>query len=690
MANEKFILSRSTKYYFKNLESAPCRNVITILIRDIKKVFDVKTNVVYSFEEADVIVQYYDSTENENNEHEQYRYDFVEVENKNKLMISGSDDLGIIYGLLHLSKVYFGIDPFWFWMDQEVAVKEKIAIPMIPYKSRKHSIRYRGWFINDEVCLIGWTDVYPPPKKVWYPVFETILRCNGNMVLPGTDLPKEGVHLQLALDMGLWTTQHHAEPLGAEFFLRSYPDLDPSFSQYPELFEGLWRESVEKNKDSNMIWVLGHRGQGDCPFWENDPQFNTPESRGKVISEVIAKQYQILCEYVERPVFATYLYGEIMELYAQNHIQFPKGIIKIWSDNGYGKMVSRRQGNWNPRIPSVPSRDNEGPHGAYYHVTFHDLQASNHLTMLGVDPEIMVRELSFLTKKTSNEFLLVNSGNIKPHIFLLDMIKEFWTDGHISVNDHLLDFVTRYYNSGQESIIKCMKEYFESAIEYGPNSDDRAGDEYYHHPIRMIIKHWMAHNKKPLESFKWAGSGDTFEKQIIEFMEKNLKGFERWSRLYTQCEEVLKTLEERDRIIFRDNFVFQVVLHQSGCRGAAAVCKSILKSNEGKYIDAFLSATDAIRNFEIGIDWMRKVEHDRWKNFYRADWLTNIKCTIYVVDSLRRYIRVLGDGPDFFWWYKSKIIPKEERNIYLENTQREVFSDDEIADMLSYRTRAKV
>ena len=29
-----------------------------------------------------------------------------------------------------------------------------------------------------------------------------------------------------------------------------------------------------------MVWTLGFRGQGDCPFWEQDARYDTPEARG--------------------------------------------------------------------------------------------------------------------------------------------------------------------------------------------------------------------------------------------------------------------------------------------------------------------------------------------------------------------------------------------------------------------------
>lgn len=60
-----------------------------------------------------------------------------------------------------------------------------------------------------------------------------------------------------------------------------------------------------------------------------------------------------------------------MELYQQGLIELPDNVIMIWADNGYGKMVSRRQGNHNPRVPALPGEGlGDRRHGVYYHVSF--------------------------------------------------------------------------------------------------------------------------------------------------------------------------------------------------------------------------------------------------------------------------------------------------------------------------------
>src|SRR5699024_4174883 len=126
-----------------------------------------------------------------------------------------------------------------------------------------------------------------------------LLRSGGNMVIPGTDLPRDGIHFDLASEMGLWITHHHAEPLGAEMFKRAFPDKQASYLKNKELYERLWREAIIEQKDKKVVWVLSFRGQGDQPFWIQDPSFDTAEKRGQLISQVIRRQRNMIEEYVD-------------------------------------------------------------------------------------------------------------------------------------------------------------------------------------------------------------------------------------------------------------------------------------------------------------------------------------------------------------------------------------------------------
>ena len=98
---------------------------------------------------------------------EQYELEVTEQE----ITIYGADARSFIYALNYLSETYLGVLPFWFWNDQKMEVKSYVEIPCGTYHSEADRIRYRGWFINDEVLISHWTagvsKDYP-----WEMVFE--------------------------------------------------------------------------------------------------------------------------------------------------------------------------------------------------------------------------------------------------------------------------------------------------------------------------------------------------------------------------------------------------------------------------------------------------------------------------------------------------------------------------------------
>lgn len=601
------------------------------------------------------------------------------------LHIVGRDVLGLVYGMLHVSEHYLGVDPFWFWGDVPPKGLNYVDIDMDIIVSKQSKVKYRGWFVNDEVCLIGWTEQYPPPREVWHPVFEALLRCGGNMVIPGTDLPREGIHTALAQEMGLWVTHHHAEPLGAEMFLRAYPGLQPSYKEHPHLFEKLWQEAIDKQCHENILWVLSFRGQGDKPFWEDDPAFDTSEARGGMISRVIAKQYEMISAKVTEPVCCIALYGEIAELYKGGYVTVPDGVIKIWADNGYGKMVSRRHGNINYRVPALPQQDDKGLHGIYYHVTFHDLQASNHLTMQAVHPSLVQAELAAIAKADAMSYLLVNCGNIRQHLFQLKLLSSFWLTGdsdYRSVLQHHID--TLYGKEYNKVIAELYERYWSNTIAYGKHQDDRAGDEYYHHTARIIIGHWLqGKSEASCPALYWATGEVPFAEQVRILRDQALNAIQNWKSWCNEVSSVIEQLSQEAGGRLHDHLLFHGQLHLSGSQGLYTLCESYLLYNESKHPQSFVRASQSMHCYRAGVQTLREAEHGKWHNFYRADWLTNIQLTVEQVDTVRKFVRMHGDNPDFFLWYKAYLMPETEKYIYLENTHRNPLSDDELAARLA-------
>lgn len=481
--------------------------------------------------------------------------------------------------------------------------------------------------------------------------------------------------------MGLWMTQHHAEPLGAEMFLRAYPDKTPSFKEYPDLFRGLWEEGVKRQMKYKIIWNLGFRGQGDTPFWENDSRYDTPEKRGKLISSIMKEQYELVEKYVDNPVFGTNLYGETMELYQQGFIRLPENVIMIWADNGYGKMVSRRQGNHNPRVTALPGemlRDRR--HGVYYHVSFYDLQAANVLTMLPNSMAFVKKELGNAYDCGIRTLWLVNCSNIKPHVYPLDFIASLWNCLETEPEEHLERYIRQYYGSISAGEMKeCFLDYFKVVPAYGEKEDEHAGEQFYNYVTRVMLHQWMKDGgRAACEELSWCGVEEDFSGQVQWFTSVCGHAYLNFKRLLDRCETVAHGLAADSLRLWSDSLLLQVKLHTCCLEGVIHFGKGYSDYEDSDYLTAFYEIGQAADCFARAEEAMKGCCHDKWKGFYDNDCQTDIKETAYLLRLLMGYIRNLGDGPYFYQWQRQVIYPEKDRKIMLLLNYENHLTDEEL------------
>lgn len=502
----------------------------------------------------------------------------------NMLVIYASDTLGFVYGLYHISRDILGVLPFWFWNDQVFIKKKGCRISgEYAYTSKPYAVKYRGWFVNDEVLIHKW---YVDRKKdmPWEMVFEALLRCGGNLVIPGTD-KNSHIYRDLAADMGLRITHHHAEPLGAPMFARRYPELTPSYDEYPEKFHELWKEGIDEQKKLDVIWNLGFRGQGDCPFWDNDPRYQTSESRGELMGKLIGLQRDYVQNEIPDAQYCTNLYGETMELYRDGYLKLPDDVIKIWADNGFGKMVTRRQGNHNPRIPALPKENNTGRHGIYYHVSFYDLQAANHITMLPNKPKLVHSELKKVLEHHVKDYWIINCSNVKPHVYYLDFIANMWRDGDVDIDKHLKGYIASYYGEDHiTEIAECFRQYWQHALKYGEHEDDHAGEQFANHVARMLISQFMKDKSQRAEDLLWACDDKTLEGQVEWYKKLCAKGKESYEQLLCCYEKLDARLIDHERILFEDSLYLQAEIYYNCYSGALLMCEALCEAFQ-PYVD---------------------------------------------------------------------------------------------------------
>lgn len=604
---------------------------------------------------------------------------FVLEQTENVLELGADSELGFVYGIYEISRRFLGVQDFWFWNDQQFERRERIEVAQgFFYRSEPYRVRLRGWFVNDEVLISAWS-VDRDPKRPWEMVFETLLRCGGNMVIPGTD--KNSVrYRKLASDMGLFITHHHAEPLGAEMFARAYPDLKASYAEHGNLFRKLWREGIKSQRDLHVVWNLGFRGQGDCPFWEDDPQYNTDEARGTLMSKLIRIQYDMVKQSDPDAVCCTNLYGETMELYKKGLLKLPGDVIHIWADNGFGKMVSRRQGNHNPRVSALPEPEQGGRHGIYYHVSFYDLQAANHITMLPNSVSFVRRELNGVLEHGAEDYWIVNCSNVKPHIFYLDYVAKLWRYGDCDPDQWLEKYVEAYYGkNGKEEIISCFELFSKCAVQYGSNEDDHAGEQFVNHVPRMLMTQFLKDRNKPSPDFFWAADHETLMEQVKWYEDICEEGVENYAGLLEQCGKTAVLLSGPARVLFEDSLKLQAEILYHCYQGALFTCRSLDFGFEEDYLHAFYFAGKAQDAFLEADNCMRRREHGKWHDFYRNECLADIKQSAWTAETLMGYLRLLGDGPHCWKWQREFLNSEEDKQVVLilnmENhlTHREVY-----------------
>ena len=593
-----------------------------------------------------------------------------------QIQIQGNDERSFIYALNEISEKYLGILPFWFWNDQKIKKREDAEVPCGHYRSSQMRIRYRGWFINDEVLISHW-DAGVAKDYPWEMVFEALLRCGGNLVIPGTDKNSK-YYAPIASQMGLMVTHHHAEPLGAEMFLRAYPNLEPSYLKYADLFENLWKEAIERQKDEQVIWNIGFRGQGDVPFWENDPAYNTSEKRGALISSIMKKQYDMVRAEIPDAVFCTNLYGEILELYREGCLKIPEDVILIWADNGYGKMVSRRQGNHNPRIPALPEEGDKGRHGTYYHVSFYDLQAANHITMLPNSMEFVEQELKDAMQHGITDLWMINASNIKPHVYPLDFIANLWRQDAVSAKDHRTRYIAQYYGSDCDAqqlkqMQKCFERYPEVTVPFGKREDEHAGEQFFNYVVRDFIYGWMQDGGiRAVEELLWYADKHSFGEQMEWFGQTCKAGYPEFDDFYRECKSI------NGGELWKDSLLLQAGIHWQCLKGSLLFAKAFRVFKEGQYQDAFFLLGNAAEEYEKANALMREREHDKWQGFYANDCLTDVKETAYCLKRLMGYIRNLGDGPDYYLWQREVTYSENDSKVVLITNMENHMTDWEL------------
>ena len=431
------------------------------------------------------------------------------------LIIYGSDKLGTIYGLFHLSEL-LGITACTFWGDTGHPVYEKLVLKTRENTeksqidncifvengiSREPSVKYRGFFINDEwPCFGNWTCSHFKgfTAQMYDHVFEYLLRMKGNYLWPAMWtssflLDGPGMEsMKLADAYGIYIGMSHHEPC-----MRSSEEWDlvkGKDSPYGEDWsyltnkEGLlkyWEDGLKRCCGHQVFPTIGMRGERDSKMLGEDAQI---EENVRVLKDIITQQRRLIRENLEQEgqtyplLFA--VYKEVEDYYfgdsktaGLRDFQELDGVTLMLCEDNFGNMRA---------LPRKEERCHNGGFGMYFHLDYHGGPCS--YEWVASTPVTKIWEqMSMAYEYGIQDVWIVNAGDVKfqeyPLNFFMDMAYDFETWGKKEAAYHYVrkwtreQFGTYTTKEEQDKIAWILEEYIRLNHLRRPES---CNDKVYH------------------------------------------------------------------------------------------------------------------------------------------------------------------------------------------------------------------
>jgi len=359
------------------------------------------------------------------------------------LLVCGSDKRGTIYGMFALSE-YIGVSPLHFWGDAEPQKREKIEInEKIETVSKEPSVKYRGFFINDEwPCFGNWTfSRYKGfTAEMYDKVFELLLRLKGNYLWPAmwtSSFALDGpgsLNEELADIYGVVIGASHHEPClrASEEWdkVRGPQSIYGNEWNYYTNKNGLlkyWEDALKRSGKYEKIITIGMRGERDSSMLGENA---TLKDNIDLLKDIIKNQRELIKKHVnpnlnEVPQVLA-LYKEVEEYYYGNE---QTAGLKDWDElNGVTCMLCEDNFGFMRTLPAADIRQRRGGFGMYYHFDYHGGPVS-YEWMPSTSFERTREQMSMAYDYGIKDIWIVNVGDLKfnevPLAYFLELAYDF-------------------------------------------------------------------------------------------------------------------------------------------------------------------------------------------------------------------------------------------------------------------------
>ncbi|KAF1979042.1 hypothetical protein BU23DRAFT_498131, partial [Bimuria novae-zelandiae CBS 107.79] len=335
------------------------------------------------------------------------------------LVIAGSDKRGTIYGLYDISE-QIGVSP-WHWFADVPPKSHSSIYALRSTKVQKTpSVKYRGFFINDEApALTGWINTKYPKSaynsaygaEFYSHVFELLLRNRANYLWPAmwnamfnVDDPR---NQPLADAYGIVMGSSHTEPMvratqeWTKIGTGGVKGTDSTWSwatNNATLYK-FFTEGAERAKPYENVVTIGMRGYHDTAM--------SADTQTEVLEAVVAAQEEIMDNVwgdSSKVPQMWCLYKEVQD-YFEAGMKVPDHVILLWTEDNWQNIR---------RLPVGDEKKRSGGAGVYYHFDYVG-DSRNYKWINTIQLQKTYEQMSVAHARDANKLWVVNVGDIKPY-----------------------------------------------------------------------------------------------------------------------------------------------------------------------------------------------------------------------------------------------------------------------------------
>lgn len=558
-----------------------------------------------------------------------------------RVTIVGADMLGTIFGIYAFATKCLGISPVYRLTDLFPETVERLTLEEQSFYSGEHTVRFRGWFLNDEDLLCDYKlsgghrhidyRFYQnvADESVLDMVIETALRLEINMMIPASfldiDNPDEEVLVKAVYRRGMFITQHHIETMGVSYFtadnyMKAHGEEGEtvSFITNRARMEEIWRyyAKIWSKYNDRLIWQFGLRGKADQAVWAADPSVPVSmEARGGIITDAIRTQYEIVKEVMGTDNFysTSTLWNEGSELYSKGYLTLPKGTIAIFADHGPDQMFGTD-------FYTVPHEEDR-KYGIYYHVAFQHI--GPHFAE-GCEPKKMAYCYHDAKKLDNLYYSILNISNVRPlHISAILNARIMRSPLDFDADAELLKLDRELFGEMGDEVNALRQEYYGALADLGDEGSKRgammwsfAYREFDSLPFTRTVggDGQLAYfGKAVLKGKPYSKLPPPDAETLRRFKESAVK----YAALYEKAEKIEARLNGQKQIYFRQFLKHQIFYMQKlyeWCADCIELTDEVLPKNVRVRAGAHGATC-----IEAILEDRKILEIGEWENWHRGD-----------------------------------------------------------------------